>query len=163
MAWYAVQVEQVEQAAELPEEGPAPPEVDVPPQDPALGAPTTSHKRKRRKRGEEPHARGSKFKPLGTSVLVPLWAQGKGKSRLLPRDALRVALDHVLRGGPLALCADGGDHKLDCRHVPLKGGREGYRVTCAKKCAVTLKVLMTVGGESLVPCRVACSCLALSL
>lgn len=113
----------------------------------ALGHGRHGGRRKRRKRGEQPHSQGTPYSPLGSPVLVLDWARGQGSTRLVTRDALDVALEVVLQGGQFASCHDGGRHSLKHAHLPLKSGREGYRVTCTKRCGLALRAMMNVGGE----------------
>ncbi len=111
-------------------------------------------RRKRRKRGEQPHSRGTPYKALGKPVLVPKWAQGAGSTKLVTRDAFTVALRSVLRGGPFEACkgdAEGhpdAEHALAFRYQPAADGLEGYRITCANKCGLALKAMMNIGGKN---------------
>lgn len=103
-------------------------------------------RRKRRKRGEQPHSRGTPYKALGKPVLVPKWAQGAGPTKLVTRDAFTIALRGVLRGGTFDACTgDHAEHALVFRHQPAHDGLEGYRISCLNKCGLTLKAMMNIG------------------
>ena len=105
-------------------------------------------RRKRRKRGEQPHSRGTPYKALGKPVLVPKWAQGAGPTKLVTKDAFTVALPGILRGGRFAACNEGAEHALAFRHQPAADGLEGYRITCISKCGLALKAMMNIGGKN---------------
>lgn len=105
-------------------------------------------RRKRRKRGEQPHSRGTPYKALGKPVLVPKWAQGAGPTKLVTKDAFTIALRGVLRGGTFDACTgDHAEHALVFRHQPAHDGLEGYRISCLNKCGLTLKAMMNIGGK----------------